>query len=100
MLLYTLLCLMRRASLVDGQAGRLEGENLCNAGQIRTVGNGMKQGRGRSEEVRIDGEDGSRRLNQRPPVGARPTALLAPTSPSSKAHPSLPPEPGIMLSTL
>lgn len=49
------------------------------AGQIRTVGNGVKQGRGRSEEMRIEGEDGSRRLNRRPPVGARPTAPLVPT---------------------
>lgn len=49
------------------------------AGQIRTVGNGVKQGRGRSEEMRIEGEDGSRRLNRGAPVGAWPTAPLVPT---------------------
>lgn len=68
---------------------------LRGAGQIRTLGNGVKQGRGRSEKMRIEGEDGSRRLNRGPPVGARPTAPPrshpSPLRTSSKAHPSPPP---------
>lgn len=77
------------------------------AGQIRTVGNGVKQGRGRSEEMRIEGEDGSRRLNRGAPVGAWPTAPPR-SHPSTSTHlqkhiPRRPPFPRgrrIMLSTL
>lgn len=80
---------------------------LCGAGQIRTVGNGVKQGRGRSEEMRIEGEDGSRRLNRGPPVGVRPTAPLVPTrrpfahlQKHIPHHPLFPRGHRIMLSTL
>lgn len=80
---------------------------LRGAGQIRTVGNGVKQGRGRSEEMRIEGEDGSRRLNCGPPVGVRPTAPLVPTrrpfahlQKRIPHHPLFPRGHRIMLSTL
>lgn len=68
--------------------------SLGGASQIRPAGNGVKQGRGRCEEMRMEGEDGPRRLTAGPPMGARfppPSSLPLPAHLQTHMPPLHPP---------